>query len=448
MKKTYWMLLSILAVAIIGLLVGFLTTLGKQQKPEFGEHALKVGGQWVSSQIFREERARFYLRYRTNAVMLRKTDEERMDLVLEEIVNRVVVEDYLYHQAQVTVTPQEVDNYIERYIKTRFDTPEKMEAYMADSFYRDEADLKKGIELYLYKLKVFAKLAVKLGITVPAAELEELYQRHIADNYAVLARHILISDPDSGKAEQQAGDIYRQLKNGADFEKLATEYSADLQTKLAGGLMEPFTKQTTVPEIAQRVFAAKAGDLIPPVRTRIGYEIIRVEKFIDLSHPKTEFTDMVLMQKFGESEQYKNWLKQVKSKKPVKILDPAMKAYRLYATGKYNQAGLVYEKAFAVYDNQNFLDRAIDSYQLAGKWPKVIRLSQFCIDKFPDRVSYYLNKAEGLYHSGQTKAALELMKKAEDLSYNNLYYSNLVIQMYATLGLEAEAARFKQKIGR
>jgi foldase protein PrsA len=441
------MLLSILAVVIIGLLVGFLTTLGKQQKPELGDHALKVGGQWVSAQIFREERTRFYLRYRTNALMLRKTDEERMDLILEEIVNRVVVEDYLHHQAQVTVAPQEVDNYIERYIKTRFDTPEKMEAYMADSFYRDEADLKKGIELYLYKLKGFAKLAGKLGLTIPAAELDELYQRHVADNYEVVARHILISDPDPGKTERRAGDIFNQLKNGVDFEKLAAEYSADIRTRLAGGLMEPFTKETTVPEVAQKVFAAKAGDLIPPVRTRMGHEIIRVEKFIDLSHPKAEFADMVLVEKFGESDQYKNWLKQVKSKKPVEIMEPAMKAYRLYSTGKYKQAGQVYEKAFAVYDNQNFRDRAVDSYRLAKNWPKVIRLSQSCIDKFPDRVPYYLYKAEGLYYNGQTKDALQLMRKAEDLSVNNLYYSNLVIQMYATLGLETEAARFKEKIG-
>lgn len=92
MKKTQGWIWSGLALLLItGALIGGRTVSGKQSRPAFGDHALKVGGQWVSPQIFHEEQNRFYLRYRTHAAMLRKTDEERMDLVLEEIINRVVI---------------------------------------------------------------------------------------------------------------------------------------------------------------------------------------------------------------------------------------------------------------------------------------------------------------------------------------------------------------------
>jgi foldase protein PrsA len=445
-SRVIFFALSILVIA--GAFIGYMTILGKQSKPEFGYHALKINGQFISPQIFQEEQNRFYLRWRTNATMLRKTDEERMDLVLEEIINRVVIEDYLYHRSQVSVTPKETDEYIQHYIKTRFDTPDKMEAFMEGAHYHNETELKKGIELYLLKLKSFPKLARELGLDIVMAEMEAKYQQHVIDNYLVLARHILVIDPDFEKARQLAGEVYRQLKNGADFAKLAMEYSADEQTKLAGGLLEPFAKNAMAPEVGEIVFQAKAGELIQPIRSRRGYEIIQVEKFINLAHPKPEFTDMYWVEKFGQSEQYKTWVTGLRAKKKIEILDPALKAYRFYSKGQYNQAGAFYEKVYTANKNQNSLDRAIDSYRLGKQWPKVIRLSDSCINKFPDQVPYYLYKAEGLYRSKQPKAALELLKKAEDLSVNNLYYSNLVIQMYATLGLEEEAARYKQKTGR
>ncbi len=415
--------------------------------PQFGYQALKINGKYVSPEIFAEEQNRFFMRWRTNSVMLRKTDEERTDLLLEDIINRVVVDEYLNHFAKLTVTSEEVDDYVKSYIKARYSTQDQLEEYMAAMNYRNEADLKKGVEMYLRRLKVFPKTAKEYGITIPDAELDQQYQQHVMGSRKAVIRHILISDPDLKKARQQAEDIYRQLKNGADFVKLAAQYSSDAGTKSNGGLVPPFIKGRMETEYNEKVFGAKAGELIPPFQTTVGYEIIRVEKFIGFYHPKEEFAGMLLVEKFGKSDQLNKWLDQIKPTMKVEILDPAMKAFRLSAKGQYSQAGVLYEKAFAIYNNENQLTRASECYQSAKDWTRLIKLGNFGMRKFREKVHYYLYTAEGLYRTGKVKQALNLMKKAEKIAANNIYFNGLVSQTYSRIGLEADAERVKKKAG-
>jgi foldase protein PrsA len=415
--------------------------------PQFGYQALKINGKFVSPEIFAEEQNRFFMRWRTNSVMLHKTDEERIDLLLEDIINRVVVDEYLIHFAKITVTPREVDDYINRYIKARYPTEDQLDEYMAGMNYNDEADLKKGVEMYIRRLKVFPKTAKEYGVTIPPAELDQQYQQHVADSRKAVIRHILIYDPDLKKAQRQAEDIYSQLKNGADFSKLATQYSYDAGTKSNGGLVPPFIKGRMETEYNDKVFGAKPGELIPPFQISTGYEIILVEKFIGFFHPKDEFAGMLLIEKFGKSDQLKKWLDQIKPNMKIEILDPAMKAFRLSAKGRYSQAGVLYEKAFKVYNNENHLTRASECYQSAKDWTRLIKLGQFGMNKFRGKVHYYLYTAEGMYRSGKLKQGLDLMKKAEKVAANNIYFIGLVSQTYSKLGLEADAERMQKKAG-
>ncbi|HEX3048375.1 MAG TPA: peptidylprolyl isomerase [Bacillota bacterium] len=433
-------------ILILSLAVGFGVS-AKESPDQFGYHALKIDGKYVSTAICIEEQNKFFQRWHTNSVMLRKTDEERNDLLLDEIINRVIIEDYLYHQTQVKVTSQDVDNYIKRYIKARYPNPEDMAAFLEGSNYGTEANLKVQIKLYLLKLKCFSKIAKEMGLSIPAAELQEKYQKHIADNYMVTARHILIHGDDPAKSKERAQDVYRQLKNGADFAKLALEYSNDEQTRQAGGILQPFAKGVSAPEVDQNVFNAKPRTLVPPFETSLGWEIVFVEKFQNFSHPKAEYADMLLLEKFGDSEPYNKWLAGVKAKKTIEILDSAFKAYRFYRDRKYNPAGALYEKLYAEKKNELYLTRAIDSYQLAKNWPALIKLGQQGMSKYPAKVSYYLNKAEGLYRTEKTKDALALLKKAEKMSKDNIYYSGLVIEMYNKLGLKKDADRFREQAG-
>lgn len=431
-----------LVVLLIWGLPGFTAS----QPPRFGEHALKIDGVFVDPQVFEEEQNRFFLRWSTNAMMLKKSDEERMDMLLEEIINRVAVENYLKRYAKVTVTDREVTDYINRYVKTKYETESQLADYMAYSNFKNEAEMKLGVKIYLLKLKYFPKIAREMGVTIPAKELNEQYQQHVSDSRRVEVKHILITDPDLKKAKARAEDVYRQLKNGADFGKMAAKYSADEGTKAKGGLMGSFAKGVMGTEFDEKVFNAKPGALIPPIQAGNGYEIYLATKFIGFYHSKAEFTDMMIVEKFGESEQFKKWVAQAKKKMTIEILDPALKAYRLSVNKQYDQAGAYYEKAFGVYNNELYLTKAGECYRASKNWERLLRLGQMEIARFPGKVPYFIDKAEGLYHSGKTKDALALLKKAETLSKDSIYYTGMLMNLYNRLGLKSDAARMQKKL--
>jgi peptidyl-prolyl cis-trans isomerase C len=88
----------------------------------------------------------------------------------------------------------------------------------------------------------------------------------------VKARHILVP------TEQEALDIIKELKAGADFAALAKEKSTDTGSKESGGDLGYFSKGRMVPEFEEAAFS-QAKDQIPdkPVKTDYGYHIIMVE---------------------------------------------------------------------------------------------------------------------------------------------------------------------------
>lgn len=88
----------------------------------------------------------------------------------------------------------------------------------------------------------------------------------------VRARHILV------QTEAEANDIIKQLKEGADFAKLASEKSKDTGSNKEGGDLGYFTRDVMVKPFADAAFAMKIGDISEkPVKTDFGYHVIKLE---------------------------------------------------------------------------------------------------------------------------------------------------------------------------
>lgn len=97
-----------------------------------------------------------------------------------------------------------------------------------------------------------------------------------ADEY-VHASHILIpAGDDTSSALNKAKDILQQIKNGADFAKMAKEYSLDPISASRGGDLGWFGKGMMVPPFEKAAFNAKIGEIVGPVRTDYGYHLIKV----------------------------------------------------------------------------------------------------------------------------------------------------------------------------
>ncbi|WP_286884377.1 peptidylprolyl isomerase [Aneurinibacillus sp. UBA3580] len=122
-------------------------------------------------------------------------------------------------------------------------------------------------------------------------------------------RHILIGTEKRSKqeAKKKADELVKQLRNGADFAKLAKENTDDPGTKETGGLYQlPSSDGLTIGGMVEPF--KKAALTLPlnkisdPVETEFGYHIMRVEKRKEQSYDevKKDITNMLAQQKEQE----------------------------------------------------------------------------------------------------------------------------------------------------
>ncbi len=101
--------------------------------------------------------------------------------------------------------------------------------------------------------------------------------------YKIRAGHILIKyvkdengKTDTAATKAKAEEVYRKLKNGESFEKLAKEYSDDKGNAERGGDLGYFQRRQMVKPFDEVAFKLQPGEYSEPVQTRFGYHIIKV----------------------------------------------------------------------------------------------------------------------------------------------------------------------------
>ena len=109
---------------------------------------------------------------------------------------------------------------------------------------------------------------------VSEADLKKAYDQDKAaygdTEYQV--RHILV------KTEDQAKNLISRLNKGADFGKLAQEFSEDTGNKGQGGLLGWGVPRSFVPAFGASVTALKPGEIAQsPIRTQFGFHVVKLE---------------------------------------------------------------------------------------------------------------------------------------------------------------------------
>lgn len=155
-------------------------------------------------------------------------------------------------------------------------------AALSESGYKNEDELAKVIASD-YKKDLVLKNYLSSKLT--DEEINDYYDKEIYGEMTV--KHILIkpekkdgmTDTEVKEAEnkalEKAKDLIKQIKDGADFEKLAKENSDDTGTASQGGLFTNFTKDGVVEEFFDASLKLKDGEYTKePVKTTYGYHII------------------------------------------------------------------------------------------------------------------------------------------------------------------------------
>ena len=85
----------------------------------------------------------------------------------------------------------------------------------------------------------------------------------------IRASHILV------KTEEEAKKLLEEIKNGADFAKLASEHSM-CPSGRDGGDLRFFGRGMMVKPFEDAAFALKKGEISQPVETQFGWHLIKL----------------------------------------------------------------------------------------------------------------------------------------------------------------------------
>ena len=164
---------------------------------------------------------------------------------------------------------------------------------LANEFSADQYSKAKGGDIYY----------ITAGLIVPEfedaaykAELGKVYPEVVKTRFgyhiikvtekreripSIRASHILITFANEAGANdtlaafQKIDSIKTALNNGADFSKLAEEYSKDPGSAKKGGDLDFFSRRVMVKEFDEAAFNLKLGEVSDIIKTNYGYHIIK-----------------------------------------------------------------------------------------------------------------------------------------------------------------------------
>ncbi|EJO9338208.1 peptidylprolyl isomerase SurA [Salmonella enterica] len=202
-----------------------------------------------------------------------------------QILERLIMDQIILQMGQkmgVKITDEQLDRAIANIAKQNNMTMDQMRSRLAYD----------GLNYSTYRNQIRKEMIisevrnneVRRRITVLPQEVDALAKQIGTQNDAsteLNLSHILIALPENPTSEQvndaqrQAESIVEEARNGADFGKLAITYSADQQA-LKGGQMGWGRIQELPGIFAQALSTAKKGDIVGPIRSGVGFHILKV----------------------------------------------------------------------------------------------------------------------------------------------------------------------------
>lgn len=202
-----------------------------------------------------------------------------------QVLERLIMDNILLQMAKkmgITVSDEALDKAITDIAAQNRMTPAQMRSRLA-------AD---GLNYDTYREQIRKEMLtsevrnneVRRRITILPQEVESLAKQignQTSGDAELNLSHILIPLPENpsqqqvDQAEELAKKLASDIKAGADFGKLAIANSADSQA-LKGGQMGWGKLQELPSLFAERLQSAKKGDIVGPIRSGVGFHILKV----------------------------------------------------------------------------------------------------------------------------------------------------------------------------
>jgi parvulin-like peptidyl-prolyl isomerase len=211
---------------------------------------------------------------------------ERIQEVFRKVLDRIIEEKLIEQEAKksgIKVTSKEIEVAVEEVKEKNKINQEALEKALAADGLTLEA-FKKDLEKRILRTK-FVHSAVKVEQKAGEKELIEFFQNNVNQyrvNESYRPAHILFLILQEATPEQIRGirkksqKVLERIKEGADFAKMAMEYSEDTSSSKEGGDLGHFKKGELLPALEKEAMRLQVGEVSGLIRTELGFHILKL----------------------------------------------------------------------------------------------------------------------------------------------------------------------------
>jgi foldase protein PrsA len=319
------LLILLVPLALVALLAAGCGGGGGSNGNVDNDSVAEVGGTQISKSTFNALMAVAFAKYKAQGQAEPKVGTPQYTQLRDQAVSFLVQEDELQQEGKklgVVVSQKDIDARLAQIKKS----------YGAKKF----AAALKGAHITLPEYEQYSLAPTLLGeklqnkvtsnVKITKAAAKKYYDQNktsFTTPETREVRHILVNN--KGLAQQ----IETKLKNGADFAKLAKQYSKDTTSAKVGGKLcvahggSSGACQQTVPPFDKASFDLKTHEISQPVKSVYGYHIIQALTAIKPAHTQTfsEVSSQIQLNLAQQKKQvaWSNWLANVKKKYAKKV---------------------------------------------------------------------------------------------------------------------------------
>lgn len=274
----------------------------------------------VRSQVFREQVEQVLIAQAAEKEGISFSDRD-LDREIEKLVDQQVKQERERAAQGKQITDQQFEMIIRSAMGKSVDA-------WREELRRNWETRKPLLRQELLRQKLMEKVA-----KVPTPSDEEL--KHSYDLLAI--RHILVSTANrtEEQARKRAEEILQKVRSGADFAKLAQEFSDDPGSKQRGGSLPVISRAQVAlafaPEFATAVEALQPGQVSDLVKTPFGFHLIRLDSVkpnvpADFEKKKADYVNQYV--ETMRNAKWQQYLAQLRRTAKIEVLDPELKAFQ------------------------------------------------------------------------------------------------------------------------
>ncbi len=254
--------------------------------------------------------------------LLDKMEEAKKDILIQMIEDRLILS--RAKKLKIKVREGEIDKKLES-VKSSFPSEEVFNNTIKTQGIT-VADLKNRYKDQIMMKKVL-DIEVKSWVAVLPSEISEYYEQRredfkLEEKYRVW--HILLkadNEVDFELAKVEIENIYAKLGKGKDFAGLARLYSQG-PNKDRGGDMGFIGKGEMLKELDQVIFNLKPGEFSKPIKSNIGYHILKIgdithSGYLPLEDVQGNIKARLFQKKF--KEKLNEWLGELRAEAYISI---------------------------------------------------------------------------------------------------------------------------------